>query len=733
MSDELKQPDPSDKFELAVERWLPMVHASALRRLGDPSLATEVTLAVFQVFHRRRNRLGRSTSIGHWLYQITRRACRQRTGSRFSPQPSPPPIESDPLPFIGFELEASMDRLSKGHQVLLLEHAWPGGCSAISPRANEQVTLAMLQLRNELERYGRRVTADQLGSWLQARVCTSDVPAELYEAILHPVRTGNSKPAPGELARKVLRNLAWWRWTKRIAIGTPCVLLGMVSVIALLWHWSAASGHSRLMKAAVVWSVKREAQSVEGLAQTTQPWKRPASVPARNAAAVKNEADLYQSETIWEASLHFTSEAWRALQPTESAPLPHWLQPDGSALLRNPDAQRSGLAGVLGYNFDWAQAELQFGGLRFSNVAVRIKGNGTFLASLSGSKRPLKVDLDRFSKGQRMGDVDELTFNNMINDYSCLSDALGYEFFRAAGVPASRTAYSYLTIEVEGRAAPEPLGLYLLLEPVDASFASSRFESKSTPIFKPVTYELFKYLGDDWKAYSEIYDLKTKASVAQLQRVIEFSKLLTLADKDEFMRKAGEFFDLPKFARYLACEVMLSNYDSFLSNGQNFYLYLDNKTDTFGIIPWDLDLCWGGFFLLGSRSDRAQASIWRPWVGEHRLLERMFEVPEFRELYRNELERLLAGPFRTQPLFKRIDELAEVVRSPIAAESSFRLRKFEQAISDQIHKRVPGEDGQGANRPAHQLKRFIRERIKSVRDQLDGKTEGVVLHRRPIG
>jgi hypothetical protein len=267
-----------------------------------------------------------------------------------------------------------------------------------------------------------------------------------------------------------------------------------------------------------------------------------------------------------------------------------------------------------------------------------------------------------------------------------------------------------------------------MVEAVDEDFALERFGSKRTPVFKPVTYELFKHLGDDWAAYEVIYDLKTEATAAQQRRVIEFGRLVTYASDTEFARRLGEFLDLEEFARYLASEVLLSNYDGFLSDGQNFYLYLDPVSNKFGFIPWDLDLSWGGFFLLGTTRQRERASIWHPWVGQHRFLQRVMAVDEFQRLYRRQLEDLLARLFVPSRLYQRIDAVAQVIRSPIAAESDFRLGKFERAVSDKRRERSP-EFGQGANRPAHQLKRFIEARAISVRQQLDGKSEGIILER----
>jgi spore coat protein CotH len=309
-----------------------------------------------------------------------------------------------------------------------------------------------------------------------------------------------------------------------------------------------------------------------------------------------------------------------------------------------------------------------------------------------------------------------------------MSDALGYEFFRDAGVPAPRTAYAWLTVSAKGKWDRKPLGLYAMVEPVDAEFAAEHFDSKKTPVFKPVTYQLFEHMGDEWTAYAEIYDLKTKATAKQEQRVIDFARLVSSATDTEFAERVGSFLDLDEFARFLAGEVLLSSYDGILSDGQNFYVYLDPRSNKFGFIPWDLDLAWGNFFLLGTKTERERASIWHPWVGENRFLERVMAVEEFRKIYRAHLEDFSTRLFVSSRLDQRIDELAAVVRGPVAAESDFRLDKFDQAVGNKPLAPSRG-NSQGADRPAHQLKRFIEKRAISVRQQLDGKSNGMILKR----
>ena len=419
---------------------------------------------------------------------------------------------------------------------------------------------------------------------------------------------------------------------------------------------------------------------------------------------------------------------WQALEPKSIGAMPNFMQPDGTALLRNPRARRSGLAGVLGFDFDWAHADFEFGGAGFTNAAARIKGNGTWLGSLHGDKRAFKVELNKFTKGQKLGGLADLTFNNLVHDHSCMGDALGYEFFRDAGVPAPRTAYAWLTVSVEQQWERKPLGLYAMIETVDEAFVAERFGSKKTPLFKPVTYNLFEHLGDDWSAYAAIYDLKTKATPEQRRRVIDLARLVSFADDAEFAARVGGWLDLDEFARFLAGNVLLSSYDGILSDGQNFYVYLDPRSNKFGFIPWDLDLAWGSFFLIGTKPELERASLWHPWVGPNRFLERVMAVEEFRRLYRAHLEDFSTRLFVPERLSRRIDELAAVIRSPVAAESDFRLDKFEQAIGAKPLQPAHGHP-EGADRPPHELKRFIEQRAKSVRRQLDGKSKGVILQR----
>jgi len=155
-----------------------------------------------------------------------------------------------------------------------------------------------------------------------------------------------------------------------------------------------------------------------------------------------------------------------------------------------------------------------------------------------------------------------------------------------------------------------------------------------------------------------------------------------------------------------------------------YYLYLDPRSNKFGFIPWDLDAAWGNFWI-GTKAEQQQSSIWRPWVGENRFLERMMAVEEFRRIYRAHLEDFLARLYEPERLNRRIDAIAAAIREPIAAESSYRLDKFDQAVG--LKPVAPGKWWDVIDSPAYDLKQFIAGRARSVRSQLAGESQGLVL------
>lgn len=93
---------------------------------------------------------------------------------------------------------------------------------------------------------------------------------------------------------------------------------------------------------------------------------------------------------------------------------------------------------------------MQFESKSLDDVAVRYKGNGTFMDARQSDKKSFKVDLNEFVKGQKFAGVSKLNFHNNITDAGLMNEPLAHALYRDAGVPAPRSTYVRMTVDAQG-------------------------------------------------------------------------------------------------------------------------------------------------------------------------------------------------------------------------------------------------------------------------------------------
>ena len=397
----------------------------------------------------------------------------------------------------------------------------------------------------------------------------------------------------------------------------------------------------------------------------------------------------------------------------------------GGFNLQAPKGKKNGLSGAMGIEFENVHASLDFEGRTFADVAVRYKGNGTYMMSRGALKRSMKIDLNRYTKDQEFAGVTTLNLHSNVADASWMNEVMAHRLYRDAKVPAPRTAYARVYVTVPGKHERQYFGLYSLVEDLDHRFVQSRYPSPAGALFKPVTRQLFEDLGDDWEKYEQPYDAKGKITAHQKQRVIDFARLVSHAPDAEFASRVGEFLDLDEFARYMATTVWLSTMDSLLAMGQNFYVYLNAKTNKFEFLPWDLDHAFGQFAMNGTQEQREKLSILHPWQGTNRFLERVYQVEAFRKPYRARLAEFNKTIFEPARLTKQVDEIAVAIRAAVVEESADKAARFDKVVKGESVTAggFGGPGGPGGN--TKPIKGFVAPRTESVALQLAGKSEGL--------
>jgi spore coat protein CotH len=421
--------------------------------------------------------------------------------------------------------------------------------------------------------------------------------------------------------------------------------------------------------------------------------------------------DLFNIAKVWTVDFVFTPQQFQGITPRYNGM--------GSGVrLQGPEGARNGLSAQGGIEFEWTHANLSIDSRKFTDIAVRYKGNGTFRQGQNSGKISFKIDLNKYVKGQKLAKLDKLNLANNITDAGWMNEELAYRLFRDAGVPAPKTSYAKVYVTVNGGAPREYWGLYSLVEDVDDRFALDRFGTTGGLLLKPVTTYLFYDQGDDWAKYNQTYDPKDEMTAEQKKRVIEFCKFVSHSDPQQFAAKIADYVDLDEFARFMAVTVWLTDMDSILDNGQNFYVYLNPETQKFSFIAWDQDHSFGQFGRGGSNAQRRNFTIFHPWSGNNPFLDRIFGVPAFRDLYMAKMAEFRKTIFQPQRIIDQVNQIAPVIRPAIAEESDAKAKWFDSIVADS-----------GSDDYTETVKGFVKARAQSVADQLDGKSEGTTLNR----
>jgi len=447
-------------------------------------------------------------------------------------------------------------------------------------------------------------------------------------------------------------------------------------------------------------------------------------VPRADQAAQLREEDaghFFGLTNLWTIHLTLSREDWSAMEP------------EGP---RRP--------GVFQTDYPWRTCTFECSGQALTDVAIRFKGNSSFNSARGGFKRPFKLDFNRDHPGRAFLGLKKLSLNNNFNDATQFREALAYDVYRRAGLPAPRTAFARVYLTLNGERTNEFLGLYTLVEAVDSDFLKSHFGTKKGLLLKPEGLPGLAYLGEDWRSYTNRYDPKTDVSTAEANRLVALTKLIAEADDATFERELPTRLNLDNFLRYVAASALLANYDSFMGNGHNYYFFQPSSQGKAYFIPWDLNEAFGGHPMAGTRPTQAELSVLRPQGSPNRLVERVLANANWFAAYRREIATALADACEPGRLIVQAEQLAQIVQETVFAESPVAQASFRRIALGHTSIPLPGRLGDlaltrlgieggpgfgpvpGSVREIMPLKDWIALRAQNVADELAGRRSGSI-------
>lgn len=237
------------------------------------------------------------------------------------------------------------------------------------------------------------------------------------------------------------------------------------------------------------------------------------------------------------------------------------------------------------------------------------------------------------------------------SDVSQIREIYQYDMMRRAGVYVPQTTSSRLILLVDGERVD--YGVYTAIEPIDDTFLKHHLGNDEGDLYKclwknlgPATLSRASAsgnrvgIGDAEFGYEPTYDLKE--GDLDNNNLLDFVNNLGDLSSNDLKSYLDTHFDVDRFLRYLAMNVILGMPDDYWGMGNNYYLYFpDDGKITF--IPYDYDHGLGGGW---TPFDAANADIYRWWDGtgnDYRALMKVFNYSDYRQQYEDYLKEFALG------------------------------------------------------------------------------------------
>ena len=340
-----------------------------------------------------------------------------------------------------------------------------------------------------------------------------------------------------------------------------------------------------------------------------------------------------------------------------------------------------------------AQFIFQSNGLNdtVSAIGFRLRGN----TSLNAAKKSFKVSFNTFNSEGQWQDLEKMNLLATVNDPSLLRSKLAHDLFRQFGLVAARTSYTRLYINNEYR------GLYLNVEHVDEQMTATHVDQQGDGNLYKCTYPAdLNYISsnpDDYKfafwGYRH-YELKTNDYLDDYNDLSIFIDALNNTSFSQEPCVIPALFNIEDYLKIAAIDVLLGNWDGYIFNKNNFYLYHHQLTQQINYLPYDLDNTWGIDWV---GIDWSQRNIynWSPSGESRPLYALIMSQPQYRDQFSAHIETLCNTLFHPDTLASQITYWQNLIAPHVIDDTyypmdfGYTLGDFASAADDGCCQHVP--------------------------------------------
>ncbi len=301
-------------------------------------------------------------------------------------------------------------------------------------------------------------------------------------------------------------------------------------------------------------------------------------------------------------------------------------------------------------------------------TGFRLRGN----TSRYSAKKSFKISFNTWVPGQKYHGVEKMNLNGEHNDPSIVRARLYWDILNRSDVAGPRT--NHVQVFINGNY----YGLYLNVEHIDEEFVESRFGNNDGNLFKCLWPADLTYRGSDPDEYKfmsgdhRTYELKTNEETDDYSDIAGFIDILNNTPIDELPCALESVFNVQDYLKIAAVDVLTANWDGYIFNKNNFYLYHNTATGLFEYIPYDTDNTFGiDWFGI----DWASRNIYE-WsnTGEQRpLYTRLMQVPEYRAWYTFYIRQIISEVTGNPEFLNTIPALKDQLDEYVATDPYYPL------------------------------------------------------------
>lgn len=381
----------------------------------------------------------------------------------------------------------------------------------------------------------------------------------------------------------------------------------------------------------------------------------------------------------------------------------------------SPDSLAVIMTDVLSDHYFKAKFIYDYGSGRdtLQDVGFRLRGN----TSRFSQKKSFKVSFNTYVSGRKYQGVKKINLNGQHNDPTMIREKLFYDTWKKSGMVERRTSFVRVYIN------QDYYGLYTNLEEFDKDWLDRVYGENDGNLYKCTYPADLVYLGSDQQTYKDIesgsatggraYDLQTNEAEDDYSDFVELLAELDQPADELFAARISEFINVDEFLKAFALDVASGNWDDYMYNQNNFFLYHNLDNGKFEFISYDTDNTFGVDWVSRDWATR-DCLDWISHSQPRPLAEKLLAIPAFQDKYRHYLDTIARFIILPDSIFSLIDAMKELI-TPAATEDTYRTLDYGYTLDDFNNGFTQTIDGH----TPYGIKPFLTTRQQTILQQLE--------------